>query len=118
MTNASSLTIRPFRPHDLSAMQTVRQAAFAPIFESFRDIVGERIAVFAFQNADVEQAKLLDDLCSANAGQVLVAAIDGRIVGFVSFTLNAQTRTGEIGLNAVHPDCAGRGIGTQMYEFV
>jgi ribosomal protein S18 acetylase RimI-like enzyme len=118
MTNPSGLTIRPFRPDDLPAMQTLRRAAFTPIFESFRDIVGERIAALAFLNADAEQAKLLDDLCSTNAGQVLVAAIDGRIVGFVSFTLNAQTRTGEIGLNAVHPDCARQGIGTQMYELV
>jgi GNAT superfamily N-acetyltransferase len=47
-----------------------------------------------------------------------VAIVHGGIVGFVSFSLNEATRTGEIGLNAVHPDHAGQGIGTAMYEFV
>jgi GNAT superfamily N-acetyltransferase len=36
----------------------------------------------------------------------------------VSFSLNREKRVGEIGLNAVHPTYAGRGIGTRMYEFV
>ena len=38
------------------------------------------------------------------------------VVGFVSLKLNRETRVGEIGLNAVHPDHAGAGIGTAMYE--
>ena len=36
----------------------------------------------------------------------------------MSFTIDADKRTGEIGLNAVHPEHAGRGIGTEMYEHV
>ena len=39
------------------------------------------------------------------------------IVGFVSFSLHAEKRIGEIGLNAVLPDHAGQGVGTSMYEF-
>ena len=52
------------------------------------------------------------------AGQglrVLVAEVAGEIVGFASFTADAAKRTGEIGLNAVHPGYAGRGIGTALY---
>jgi len=116
--SALELSIRPFRPDDLPAMQVVRQAAFEPVFRSFREIVGEGIYSLALAEADAEQAELLNDLCSANSGQVYVAAIDGRVVGFVSFTLNVEKRTGEIGLNAVHPDFAGQGIGTRMYELV
>ncbi len=41
----------------------------------------------------------------------------GRIVGFVSVRLNVETRVGEIGLNAVDPAHAGKGIGSAMYEF-
>jgi ribosomal protein S18 acetylase RimI-like enzyme len=112
-------TIRPFDPDDLPAMQRVRQAAFEPVFRSFRDIVGERIAVIAFADADTEQAKLLDDICAAGSGHhVVVMTLDGEIVGFVSFTADIEKRTGEIGLNAVHPDHAGRGFGTRMYAHV
>ena len=111
--------IRPFEPGDLPAMQRVRKAAFEPVFWSFRDIVGEEIAAIAFAHADAEQAKLLDDICGTGSGHhVLVVTIGSEIVGFVSFTMDADKRTGEIGLNAVHPEHAGRGIGTGMYEHV
>lgn len=108
--------IRPFQPDDLPALQRVRQAAFAPIFRSFRAIVGAKIAAIAFDRADDEQARLLDDICAAGSGHhVLVVTVGEDIVGFVSFTVDAARRTGEIGLNAVHPDHAGRGLGTWMY---
>ena len=111
--------IRPFEHGDLPDMQRVRSAAFEPVFRSFREIVGEQIAALAFADADAEQAKLLDDICAADSTHhVLVVTIGDEIVGFVSFTIDAEKRMGEIGLNAVHPNHAGRGIGTKMYEHV
>jgi GNAT superfamily N-acetyltransferase len=120
---ASDPIIRPFEPHDRSALQHIRQAAFEPVFRSFREIVGAEIAAIAFIHADAEQAKLLDDICddicAAGSGHhVLVVTVGEQIVGFVSFTIDIAKRTGEIGLNAVHPDHAGRGLGTWMYEYV
>ena len=116
---ASGPNIRPFESGDLPAMQRIREAAFEPVFRSFRDIVGEKIAALAFVHADAEQAKHLDDICAADSGHhVLVVTIGDEIVGFVSFMIDAEKRTGEIGLNAVHPEHAGRGIGTEMYEHV
>lgn len=112
-------TIRLFEPGDLPVLQNVRRAAFEPVFRSFRDIVGEEIAALAFTHADAEQAKLLEGICAAGSGQhVLVVTVGEEIAGFVSFTIDAAKRMGEIGLNAVHPDYAGRGIGTWMYEHV
>ena len=111
--------MRPFQTGDLPAMQEVRQAAFAPIFQSFRAIVGEQISVIAFTDADSEQAALLETLCEAGSPhQLFVTTLGDRIVRFVSFSLDKEKRIGEIGLNAVHPDHAGQGIGTGMYEFV
>jgi GNAT superfamily N-acetyltransferase len=114
---AFDLIIRPFEPGDLPALQRIREAAFEPVFRSFRAIVGEEIAALAFAQADAEQAKLLDGICGADSGHhVLVVETGSEIVGFVSFTIDAGKRMGEIGLNAVHPEHAGRGIGTVMYE--
>ena len=116
---ASPPTIRPLAPGDLPTLQSVRRAAFEPVFSSFRRIVGEEIAALAFADADAEQARLLDDICAAGSGHhVLVVTVDGETVGFVSFTIDAAKRTGEIGLNAVRPDHAGQGIGTWMYQHV
>ena len=116
---ASDPSIRPFEPGDLPALQHVRQAAFEPVFQSFREIVGAEIAAIAFTHADADQAKLLDDICAAGSGHhVLVVTVGEEIVGFVSFTIDTDKGMGEIGLNAVHPGHAGRGLGTWMYEHV
>ncbi len=114
---ATDASIRPFRPEDLPALQEVRRAAFAPVFRSFRDIVGERVFALALTGAEVEQARLLEGLCGpGSAHEVLVATVDGAgVVGFVAFSVDQAARAGEIGVNAVHPDHAGRGIGTAMY---
>ena len=110
-------TFRPFEPDDLHALQRVRAAAFKPVFRSFRDIVGEEIGLIAFAHAEAEQAKLLEDICGAGSGHhVLVATIEDAVVGFASFSVDADKRIGEIGLNAVHPEHAGRGVGSALYE--
>ena len=116
---ASDPSIRPFQPGDLDALQRIRRVAFEPVFRSFREIVGAEIAAIALTHADAEQAKLLDDICAAGSGHhVLVVTVGEEIIGFVSFTIDTEKRTGEIGLNAVHPDHAGRGLGTWMYQHV
>lgn len=115
----SDPSIRPFERDDLPALQHIRQAAFEPVFRSFREIVGPKIAAIAFPHCDAEQAKLLDDICAAGSGHhVLVVAVGEEIVGFASFTIDSVKRTGEIGLNAVRPEHAGRGLGTCLYEHV
>ena len=109
--------IRPFAPDDLAALQTVRRAAFAPIFDSFRTLVGPKIAAIAFVDPDAEQAEMLESVCRSGSGQqVLVATVGEAVAGFVSYSVNPDKGVGEIGLNAVHPDHAGRGIGTAMYR--
>lgn len=110
--------IRLFEPGDLPALHCIRAAAFKPVFQSFREIVGEQIAAVAFADAEAEQAKLLDDLCETKPDQqVYVVERDGEIVGFCTVLLDRKTKLGEIGLNAVDPKHAGKGVGSWMYEF-
>lgn len=109
--------IRPFQPDDLDALQAVRAAAFVPVFESFRQVVGPRIAAVAFAHAEAEQARLLADLTAPGSGHEVWVAVAGyAVLGFVSLSVDEATRVGEIGLNAVHPDHAGRGLGTRLYR--
>ena len=108
--------IRPYDPVDLPTLQRIRRAAFEPVFRSFRDLVGNEIAAIAFGHADAEQAKHLDEICTAGSGHhVLVLTVGGEIAGFVSFSIDSAKRTGEIGLNAIDPIHAGQGLGTWMY---
>jgi GNAT superfamily N-acetyltransferase len=112
------LSIRPARPDDHARLDAVRAAAFAPVFASFRSLLGDEIYRLAQQREDDAQGDLLTSLLERGSGwEVYTAERRGEVVGFVSVKLDLDTRIGEIGLNAAHPDHAGKGIGTAMYEF-
>ena len=109
-----SLTIRPYAPADLEALHRIRAEAFAPIFASFRSIVGVEISAVALATAEKEQAELLERLCAA--GEVHVAERDGAPIGFVAVTLDRAQLVGELGLNAVLPSEAGHGVGHALHQ--
>jgi ribosomal protein S18 acetylase RimI-like enzyme len=112
------VVIRPVRADDQPHVDGVRQAAFAPVFASFRSILGDDIYDLVQAREDKAQGDLLVTLLAPESGwEVYAAEMAGTVVGFVSLQLNPDTHVGELGLNAVHPDYAGKGIGTAMYNF-
>lgn len=112
-----SLLIRAYAPSDLPSLQAIRAAAFAPVFASFRAIVGPEIAALGLATSEQEQAGLLDAIAKPDSGHVLaVAEIGNAPAGFVSWKPNIAPGIGEITLNAVHPDHGSKGIGTALYE--
>jgi ribosomal protein S18 acetylase RimI-like enzyme len=113
------LSIRRARDSDAAHLEDVRRAAFAPVFASFRALLGEEISQVTQIRDDQEQAEYLNSLFEPDSGwELYVAEQGGVVVGFVSVQLNGQTFIGEIGLNAVHPNHAGAGIGSKMYDVV
>ena len=111
-----SFLIRTYAPADLPALQAVRAAAFAPVFASFRSIVGPDIAALGLATSEQEQADLLNSIASPDSGHAIaVAETAGTIAGFVSWKPDIAPGIGEITLNAVHPDHGGKGIGTALY---
>lgn len=113
-----NVVMRAAKAEDLAELESIRQAAFVPIFASFRAILGEEIYELAQAAEDRAQDKLLALAIAPDSDwQVYAAEVDDTIVGFVSIQLNIETKVGEIGLNAVHPNQAGQGIGTVMYRF-
>ena len=114
---SDTFRIRPFVPEDLSRLHEIRDAAFKPVFKSFRDIVGKEIADVAMANAEGEQGELLAEMCGEeSAYTVLVLERGGRAVGFCGVKLDDKTKVGEIELIAVDPDCQGEGLGTALSE--
>jgi ribosomal protein S18 acetylase RimI-like enzyme len=112
-----SFLIRAYAPSDLPTLHAIRTAAFAPVFASFRSIVGPEIAALGLATAEQEQSDLLDAIAKPDSGHGLVVAeTKGVIAGFVSWKPDIAPGIGEITLNAVHPDHGGRGLGTALYE--
>lgn len=111
-------TLRPAVAAHAPRLDEIRAAAFAPVFASFRALLGDELYQLAQARSDEAQAGYLASLLAPDSGwEVYAAELDGIITGFVSLQLNHETGVGEIGLNAVHPDYAGAGIGTAMLEF-
>ena len=116
MTGAVS--IRPFEAADLSRLHEIREAAFRPVFQSFRQTVGEAVAETEFDEAEAEQGAFLDDCCKSDSSHKVFVALKGsEIIGFMAVSLDEKKKIGEIGLNAVHPSHAGQGVGRQLFGF-
>jgi GNAT superfamily N-acetyltransferase len=114
----STVVFRSAVVDDLPRLEEVREAAFVPVFASFRSILGEDIYHLAQAREDDAQGAFLASLVAPeSAWEVYVAEIAGVLVGFVSVQFNMDMQVGEIGLNAVHPSHAGKGVGTAMYDF-
>jgi GNAT superfamily N-acetyltransferase len=114
----TDVVIRTANAGDATRLEEVRLVAFAPVFASFRSSLGEDIYNLAQAREDEAQAGYLVSLLTAGSDwEVYAAERSGIVVGFVSVRLNLDTAIGEIGLNAVHPDWTGEGIGTALYRF-
>lgn len=110
------LNIRPSAPEDFHVLDAIRAAAFAPVFASFRSLVGAPIAAAAFHSAEREQQDHLSNLLKPGDGRImLVAEKSGVARGFCAVSWNAETGIGEIGLNAVHPSTQRHGIARRLY---
>jgi len=52
----------------------------------------------------------------SNMEGVLVAEVEGKVVGYITTWANQETKIGHIPNLAVHPDFQGRGIGRRLLE--
>jgi hypothetical protein len=57
--SVSELEIRPARAEDAACFEEIRKAAFAPVFASFRSILGDEIYEIAQAREDEGQKDLL-----------------------------------------------------------
>lgn len=110
--------IRPFGRDDLDAVIHLSLLAWAPVFASFREILGPKIYAIVYPDWRAQQREAVEKAC-ADGGHtaVWVADVDGAVVGFIAYILNHETKTGVVDLLAVHPDYQNRGIGTALNTF-
>lgn len=114
-----NVTIRDYRPPDLSRVLDIAVAAWAPIYASYRAILGESLFIQLHTNWQEGKRRQVADGCAGVGGAaVLVAELKGDVVGFVTFRGDRAAGIGEIGNNAVDPAHQGRGIAPAMYAEV
>lgn len=111
-----TIKIVPACEEHIEAACDIAIKAWTPIRAVFRRDLGDELYEAHFNNW--QQSKRDGVAKGLRSGRGYVALLDGKVVGFVTYHVDFIRSSGEIGGNAVDPDCRGMGIGPKMYEFV
>ena len=114
-TAGEAVEIRAFHERDLDAIVEFSLRAWAPVFASLREVLGDPIFVRLKPDWKEAQAEEVRASCTSDERDAFVAVVDDRVVGFVTVALNAfNERMGVIEIIGVDPDFQRRGIATQL----
>src|SRR6185295_5482282 len=84
-----AIQIREFRDADLETVVEFSLRAWAPVFASVRDVLGDDIFLRLHPDWKANQAEAVKSSCTNDERDVFVAVANGRPVGFVAIALNA-----------------------------
>ncbi len=113
-----NLRIRPVCDSDVEDLVRLSLLAWVPVFASFEQLLGPNIYTLIWPDWRTSQRAAIETVCKGSEKTtVLVAELDGRVVGFLAYELNTKDKTGEVQLLAVHPEYQHLGIGTELNKF-
>jgi ribosomal protein S18 acetylase RimI-like enzyme len=112
------LHIRPVRDDDIEDLVQLSLLALIPVFDSFERILGPNIYTLIWPDWEISQRAAIETVCKdREKATVLVAELEGVVIGFLAYELNPKDSIGEVQLLAVHPQYQNRGIGTELNRF-
>lgn len=112
------MRIRQFRDEDFDAVLEITLSAFAPIHESFHNILGDDLFAFVYPDWRGSYVQYLSSLSESDKKNILVVEDSKTVIAFIVYSLDVEKKWGELGLNAVHPDYQNQGIGPKLYQHV
>lgn len=110
----NELVIRHCAPEDYIRVVELSLEAWAPVFDSFRRMLGEELYQRVHPDWKLHQAASVRDALERN--ETWVAVAQGTVVGFVNLIFDADERSGEIYMIAVDPAAQQQGVATQLTE--
>lgn len=102
---------------DTEALVQVALRAWAPVFTSFRLVLGPAAYAILYPDWQRQQREVVERICGAGETTTWLAEASGAVAGFIAYTLNHAEQVGTVELLAVHPDHQNRGIGTALNRF-
>ena len=108
------VVIRAFREQDRQALKDLTIASFGGA--SIDKNIEDRFGLLGGTDWRVRKAGHIDDDIAANAEGVLVAEYEGRIIGYITITINRESRLGRIPNMAVDAEFRGMGLGRRLLE--
>ncbi len=113
------ISIRPFVESDLPAVVQLSLQAWEPVFVAWQRILGPDLYPLAiYPDWRQGQREVVEKYCRDEKEVTWVAVLEDRVVGFITYELNPETKVGEVQLLAVHPDFQNEGVGLQLNLFV
>lgn len=111
------MRIEPYAGEHHDAVVQLALEAWAPVFESLRNVMDPAVYQEFFPDWRATQRAAVENVCAAEDTHVWVAVDAAATVGFVAVKLHAESGMGEIYMVAVDPAAQGRGVGTALTEF-
>jgi ribosomal protein S18 acetylase RimI-like enzyme len=109
--------VRSYRSEDLPWVVETANKAWRGINAAYRRAYGDELFARLVPDEHTRKGEEMRRICVEHPEDVFVCEENGRQAGFVHLLLDRERRIGEIGNNAVHPECGFKGIGQQMYRF-
>jgi GNAT superfamily N-acetyltransferase len=110
-----NLQFRSFNNSDINDLVQLSLLAWEPVFTAWERILGPKLYPIAiYPDWRKSQKEVVEKICNDEKTMTWIAEVDGKIVGFVAYELNDDSKIGEVQLLAVHPDYQNHWIGTQL----
>jgi predicted N-acetyltransferase YhbS len=111
-------SIRPLCITDVDQVVELSLLAWSPVYTSFREILGSEVYEAIWPDWRASKQRSIPKLSREDSQAItFVAECDGAVVGFISYRLDAESKTGTVQYLAVHPDYQRKGIGTELNRF-
>ena len=112
------MQITPYQPQHLEAVVDLSLRAWAPVFDSLRNVLDPEVFQAFYPNGwQISQQQAVEAVCADENNHVWVAIDDDSTAGFVAVKLHTADSMGEIYMIAVDPARQGRGIGAALTAF-
>ncbi len=115
---AERVTIRPARAEDGERIADIAELAWESLMEPYRHILDPDLFERRLGDWRSRKRAAVKQHLQQHPEWVIVAELDGQVVGFATYILHQDSGIGEIGNNAVLPQYQGHGIGGRMYEVI
>jgi len=106
--------IRPYRPEDRETLKAITARTFASV--SIDGNIEKQFGLLNGTDWAWRKARHIDGDCDAQPDGILVAAEEGRIIGYITTRLDSATKLGWIPNMAVEVGHQGCGVGRQLIE--
>ncbi len=110
--------LRPFETRDTDLIAEIADLAWHGIYASQREIFGDELYAILFPEDHERKGNEMRRHCARTPDRIWVCEKDGRVAGFIMWSMNEEKKIGVLGNNGLHPDFTGQGLGAFMYRRV